>query len=79
MQDAIWKTFQSRIEARLLQIENCLLIECGEKEFQFNRLYKKNRPGVVGLMGEYLRQAIRSSIAFPHVLLVLLLAIMIFF
>lgn len=79
MQDAIWKTFQSRIETRLLQLESCLLTECDEPAYQFNSLYQKNRPGVVGLIAEYLRQAIRPTVAFPHVLLVLLPGIMLFF
>jgi hypothetical protein len=80
MQDAIWKTFQSRIEARLLQIENCLLIESGEKEYQFYRLYQKNRSGVVGLMGAIFATGNKTEHCFSeYILLVLLLAKMIFF
>ncbi len=70
MQDAIWKTFQSRIETRLLQIENSLLYESDENAFQFNSQYQINRPGVVGLIAEYLRQTLRPTVAFPHVVLV---------
>jgi len=76
-QDAIWKTFQSRIETRLLQLEDYLsceeLLENNDaKAYQLNSLYLKNRPSSVGLIKEYLRQAIRPTIAYPHVLLLLM-------
>ena len=73
MQDAIWKTFQSRIEHRLLQIEKYLLEGVHDKAYQFNSDYLKNRPGSIALVNEYLRQMIRPTIAFPHVVLVLML------
>jgi hypothetical protein len=72
MQDAIWKTFQSRIETRLLQLENCKFEASDVKVFQFNRQYLKNRPGFAGLICEYLKQALRPTVAFPHVALVLM-------
>lgn len=74
-QDAIWKTFQSRIETRLLTIEKYLLDSAEEQACQFNSQYRKNRKGGVALIGEYFRQAIRPTIAFPHALLVLILAV----
>lgn len=72
MQDAIWKTFQSRIETRLLQLETCIFEESDEKAFQFNSQYLKNRPGSAGLISEYVKQALRPTVAFPHVALVLM-------
>jgi len=77
-QDAIWKTFQSRIDVRLLQLEAYLANEDNlenpaGKVFQFNSLYLKNRPSSIGLINEYLRQALRPTIAFPHLLLIVLL------
>jgi hypothetical protein len=72
MQDAIWKTFQSRIETRLLQLENCLFEASDVKVFQFNSQYLKNRPGVAGLISEYVKQALRPTVAFPHIVLVLM-------
>lgn len=71
-QDAIWKTFQSRIENRLLIIENSLLIGVNESAYQFNSQYQNNRPNVIGLFSEYFCQAFRPTIAFPHAILVLL-------
>jgi hypothetical protein len=73
LQDAIWKTFQSRIEARLLKIEACMVSDGDPKPYQFNSDFLKNRPGNSALVGEYLRQALRPTVAFPHALLVLML------
>lgn len=72
-QDAIWKTFQSRIETRLLQIENSLLTSGNDAAYQFNTQYEKTRPGLLGLISEYARQAIRPTVAFPHLILIIIL------
>lgn len=76
LQDAIWKTFQSRIEDRLLQIEKVLSTEKSEegaiRAYQFNRQFLENRPSTIGLIFEYCKQAVRPTIAFPHVVLVLI-------
>ncbi|MBV1952281.1 MAG: hypothetical protein KUG64_08830 [Cycloclasticus sp.] len=78
LQDAIWKTFQARIDARLLQLEDYLSNEHALENrdgiaFQFNSLYAQNRPGNVGLLKEYLRQSLRPTVAFPHIVLVTIL------
>lgn len=84
MQDAIWKTFQSRIENRLLYIEGCLLDDndsddnieennvADKRAYQFNSEYKNNRQGTAELIREYLEQALRPTIAYPHVVLLIL-------
>lgn len=77
LQDAIWKTFQARIEVRLLELETFF---CNEqtsesnalKPFQFNREYQANRGGTAGLLREYCGQAVRPTVAFPYVFLLLL-------
>ena len=82
-QDAIWKTFQSRIEVRLLQLERGLSngdgIESTEDQdinpYQYNSLYVKNRPKNSELIKEYLTQAVRPTVAFPHVVLLVLVII----
>ena len=84
VQDAIWKTFQSRIETRLLQLEKYIQCEeqannTTEKAYQFNNMYLLNRPSSIGLVNEYLRQAIRPTIAFPHALLLLMLGLKLIF
>ncbi|WP_199611169.1 hypothetical protein [Flocculibacter collagenilyticus] len=77
-QDAIWKTFQSRIEPRLLQIESSLVNCTDQTAFQFNSEYQKSASTGLGLIGEYCRQAIRPTIAFPHVVLILLASVALF-
>jgi len=78
LQDAIWKTFQSRIEARLLKLEvlladNHLQATKTDQPYQFNTDFQQSRRGGVHLVMEYLRQALRPTIAFPHVALLGLL------
>jgi len=79
LQDAIWKTFQARIDTRLLQLEEYLSNEHTLENldgiaFQFNSLYAQNRPGNVGLLKEYLGQSLRPTVAFSHIVLVAILA-----
>lgn len=72
LQDAIWKTFQSRIETRLLQLEQFFADEEAAKNelpYQFNSNYLKTRGNSISLIAEYLQQAIRPTVAFPHVFL----------
>lgn len=70
LQDAIWKTFQSRIEPRLLHIERCIAEGTEESAFQFNSEFQRQRLGGLSLIAEYLSQSIRPTVAFPHVVLI---------
>ncbi|MGK0310223.1 MAG: hypothetical protein ACJAYS_001065 [Lentimonas sp.] len=72
LQDAIWKTFQSRIEIRLLQIEKYISEESETSVFQFNSEFHKVRLGGLSLVNEYIRQSIRPTVAFPYVVLILI-------
>ena len=74
-QDAIWKTFQSRIEARLLQIETYILEKSVGSEFQFNSEYYKARLSGASLIKEYVTQSIRPTVAFPHIVLILIISV----
>lgn len=83
MQDAIWKTFQGRIESRLLELEG-LLAEAsrspsGGIAYQYNTAFAAQRPAAVGLLLEYVQAARRPTVAFPHLLLVALLGYGIFY
>ncbi|PCK04418.1 MAG: hypothetical protein COA42_19240 [Alteromonadaceae bacterium] len=78
LQDAIWKTFQARIDTRLLQLEEYLSAEHKQtaiesKAYQFNRLYLQQRPTNAGLIIEYCQQALRPTVAYPHIVLQLML------
>lgn len=85
LQDGIWKTFQARIEPRLLQLEQCLMLP-SELElnqlpnkaacaFQFNSEYQKVKLSGLLLIKEYIAQSIRPTVAFPHLVLILVLLI----
>ncbi|MCX2981013.1 hypothetical protein EYC98_09070 [Halieaceae bacterium IMCC14734] len=83
MQEAIWKTFQARIEARLLRLE-VLLTEDAENAvngdaYQYNTAFAEQRPGTAGLVLEYVQAARRPTVAFPHIVLVALLTYGIFY
>lgn len=80
LQDGIWKTFQSRIESRLLQLESFFADEQADssgkqRPFQFNSEYQSGRGGLASLIGEYLGQAIRPTVAFPHAALLVVCAL----
>ena len=72
LQDAIWKTFQSRIEQRLLKVEQALADNAAVTAFQFNRDFADQRRGLSGLLQEYIGQAARPTVAYPHAVLVLI-------
>lgn len=73
LQDAIWKTFQSRIEPRLLTLESAIAHEdADERAFQFNSQYQANSRTGAALINEYLQQAIKPTIAFPYAALLLM-------
>jgi len=73
LQDGIWKTFQSRIEPRLLQIEKYISEGNEESVFQFNSEFHRVRLSGVSLITEYVRQSIRPTVAFPHLVLIFIL------
>mgnify|MGYP003138378106 FL=1 len=73
LQDAIWKTFQSRIEPRLLKIEKNIREKTEGSEFQFNREYQLVEPSSLSKILEYSKQAIRPTLAFPHIVLMIIL------
>lgn len=75
LQDSIWKTFQSRIEPRLLQIEKHISEKSEESSFQFNSEYHNRRSSGLALISEYFRQSIRPTVAFPHIVLILICVI----
>ncbi len=79
LQDGIWKTFQSRIETRLLLVEGFFSKTSSAQNsetlpYQFNQFFMHNRPAGFILVREYILQALRPTVAYPHVLLLLILA-----
>ncbi|MBU3019930.1 hypothetical protein KO519_19840 [Paraglaciecola agarilytica] len=77
LQEAMWKTFQGRIEARLLVVETLLSQPSGTEQsdaaMQFNRNWLAQRPSVVGLLIEYAKSALRPTVALHYILLLLVI------
>ena len=83
LQEGIFRTFQSRLGARLLQVE-ALLAETSDRAdpagpagtfrqgFQLHTVWLAQRRGAAGLLLEYAASAVRPTVAFPYVVLVLL-------
>lgn len=72
LQDAIWKTFQSRFEPRLLQLEKNIREKTECSTCQFNSEYQKVETSGMTKIFEYIRQAVRPTIAFPHAVLIVI-------
>ena len=80
LQDAIWKTFQNRIGQRLEVVEQAIqdnphhaqerLLHSG---MQFNLAWNQSRPKAIGLISEYIKQSLKPTVAYPHVVLVALI------
>ena len=78
LQDGIWKTFQSRLETRIVFVERKLAADGsteGDAAFQLYSQWERQRPGVAGLIKAYVFSALKPTVAYPYVLLVALLLI----
>lgn len=70
-QEAILRTFQSRLVARLVQVE--AMIRTGDGvPMQLNTLWQAGRGGLAAMLLEYVAAAARPTVAFPHVALILI-------
>jgi len=79
-QDAIWKTFQARIEQRLLALELELTSTKNSvvtTAFSYHLNYSQARPSTSGLIKEYARQALRPTVAFPYFILVIIIGVLV--
>lgn len=74
LQEGIWKTYQSRIGDRILMIEGAIKHggHSEEAAFQLHSIWRNCRPGIVGLVREYLTNSIRPTVAYPYGILVLI-------
>ena len=70
LQEAIWKTFQSRAEQRLIAIEKAWVNNDGNVALQFYSQWQEARPGFSGLIKQYISNAIRPTVAYPYILLI---------
>jgi hypothetical protein len=79
LQDGIWKTFQNRIGQRLEVVEQAIQEtphhvpdHISQMGMQFNLAWNQSRPGAIDLIGEYIKQALKPTVAYPHVVLIVL-------
>lgn len=72
LQEAIFRTSQSRLGDRILALER----GGGTAAHMLHTDWQTRRPGTAGLIKEYLAQSLRPTVAFPYpVLVVILLAV----
>jgi len=71
LQEAIIKTFQSRLGQRLLRLE-AMLREGDGQPMQLHTDWLASRPRGLALVGEYLRSACRPTVAFPYPVLMVI-------
>lgn len=71
--EAIWKTFQGRLEERIIAIENHFQTTGGDlPPLQIYSTWLRQRGGVVALLQEYAKSTIRPTIVVPYLFLMLL-------
>lgn len=69
LQEGIWRTIQARTSERLLAVETSMANSGDLPAMQFYSNWQANRPGTVGLVKEYVLNAIRPTVAYPYLLL----------
>jgi hypothetical protein len=77
LQDGIWKTFQARIGARLLAIENMLRAAYREAgaQYQLYTHWHESKGGAVSLLREYVANALRPTVAYPYAALAVVILV----
>jgi hypothetical protein len=74
VQEGIFRTYQGRIGERILHVEQLLRQSPLQVSlsYQLHTEWKATRPGVSGLLAEYGKSMLRPTVAFPHVVLMLI-------
>ncbi len=70
LQEAIWKTFQSRLEQHILVLEESRADN--NATFTLYSSWKQNRPGLAGLLKAYFFSALKPTVAYPYVVLMII-------
>jgi len=74
LQEAVLKTFQGRLGDRLLVVEAALKAGDG-RPMQLHSDWLANRPRGAGMVAQYLKSALRPTVALPYPLLMLLVVL----
>ena len=72
LQEAVLKTFQGRLGERLLVVEAGLRSDGAVPAMQLHSDWQASRPRGAGLVAQYLKSALRPTVALPYPLLMLL-------
>lgn len=77
LQDGIWTTFQKRLEERIRFIEQKLkiVVDKNDAAFQLYSQWQDKQQSSTRVIKEYLLNALKPTVVFPHVLLILLMLI----
>jgi len=76
LQEAVLKTFQGRLGERLLAVEAALGAGEGGVAMQLHRDWLAHRPRGAALPAQYLKSALRPTVALPYPLLMVLVAVL---
>ncbi len=73
-QEAIWKTFQERLCERILVLEKALGSDSQSlpQSFQFYSEWIKNKPSTSGVIKAYAKNALKPTVIYPYIILMLL-------
>ena len=71
VQEGIYRTSQSRLGQRLMVLEGLIKTNESGLPYQLHTQWQAARPGVGGLLREYLGNAMRPTVAYPYVVLLL--------
>jgi hypothetical protein len=71
LQEGIYRTSQSRLGQRLLVLEGSIRGTESAVPFQLHTQWQAVRPGVRGLLREYVGNALRPTVAYPYVVVIL--------
>ena len=69
LQEGIYLTSQSRLGARLLALEGLIRGDESAVPFQLHTEWQAARPSAGGLLREYLSNALRPTVAYPYIAL----------
>ncbi|RZL34888.1 MAG: hypothetical protein EOP35_16215 [Rubrivivax sp.] len=76
LQEAVLKTFQGRLGDRLLVIEPALRADQPAPAMQLHSDWLASRPRGAALAAQYLRSALRPTVALPYPVLMVLVAVL---
>ena len=74
VQEGIFRTYQSRLGERILRVEQLIRQSSVQASlsYQLHSEWLALRPGLTELLAEYGKSMLRPTVAFPHVLLILM-------